>query len=132
MSDLSKGLDWFLDNTDKFQTVYSVISDNLVPRQTIVEKPTAGYPEGVNSAPTNNIINQAADVITQGKDFYTQVKGLFGLGYPATEPQPVSAVKHELTATSTPASQTALSLPAGISPLMLAAGAIVLLMLLKK
>ena len=128
MSDLSKGLDWFLNNTDTVKTVYNVLSDTVVPRGIIAETPRTGSPDGVDASPTNNIINKAADVLTQGKDFYTQIKGLFGLGYPATEPQPVSAVAHEVT----PAPQPSISLPAGISPLILAAGAVVLLMLLKK
>lgn len=102
MSDLSEGLDWALDNKGTITTIYDNLSWMWKPRETIVETPRAGYPEGTNAANTDNTIERAADVITLGKDFYTQIKGLFGLGYPATETQPVSGVKHEVTPAALP------------------------------
>jgi len=102
MSDLSEGLDWALENKGAITTIYDNLSWMWKPRETIVETPRVGYPEGQDSANTNNTIERAADVITMGKDFYTQVKGLFGLGYPATETQPVSGVQHEVTPAALP------------------------------
>jgi len=126
MSDLSKGLDWFLANpTETIGTVAKALSWSVEPRQTIVEKPRAGYPEGVNAAPVNSTLERSADVITKGVDFYQQLKGLFGLGYPTTETQPVSPIKKELTPATAP-------VIAGMSAGTIAVIAIALLFLFKK
>ena len=123
MSELSKGLDWVLANpTETINTVAKALSWSVEPRQTIVETPRAGYPEGVDAAPTNSTIERSADVMTKGVDFYQQLKGLFGLGYPATETQPVSPIKKEITPGTI----------AGMSAGTIAVIAIALLFLFKK
>ena len=99
MSRLSEGLDWALSNKDTLRTVYDVLKgkDTYEPREVIQETPRVGYPEGQNLAATNNTVDRAAGIVTMGQDFYEQVKGLFGLGYPASNAQPVSPVKHEIS-----------------------------------
>ena len=125
MSDLSNLIDSFTEHQEDIKTVYDNLSWMWKPRETIVETPRAGWPEGTNSAPTNNTIDKAADVITLGTNFYTQLKGLFGLGYPATETQPVSPVKHEVT-------QGGLQTVTGVNnTTLLIAGAVLLLLLMK-
>lgn len=99
MSDLSRALDWFGEHpetTNIISTVVDVISPNTQPRETISGTPTAGTPEGRDEINLNNVIQNGADVVTQGRNFYDQVKGLFGLGYTPPETQPVSPVTHEV------------------------------------
>ena len=131
MSDVSRILDDVLSFAQKpeIKTVYDNLSWMWEPRATITETPRAGYPEGRDSAPTNITVNRAADVITKGVDFYTQLKGLFGLGYPASEAQPVSPMKHELTAGTAPAAAPVI---AGMSIGTIAVIAVALLFLFKK
>lgn len=57
--------------------------------------PTAGYPDGATEQNTNLDVNRGADTVTMVKDFYDQVKGLFGLGYPQSQPQPAVELQHE-------------------------------------
>ena len=131
MSDISNLLSDVLDFTQKpeVKTVYDNFSWMWEPRATITETPRAGFPEGQNSAPTNSTLDKAADVITMGNNFYTQLKGLFGLGYPANVAQPVSPIQHEITKDTTPAP---VPIIAGMSAGTIAVIAIVLLLLLKK
>ena len=130
MSDISNLLSDVLDFTQKpeVKTVYDNLSWMWEPRDKITETPRAGYPEGQDTAPTNNTLDRAADVITTGKDFYTQLKGLFGLGYPANEPQPVSPIQHEVTPADLPAAPVIAGMTAGT----IAVIAIAILFLLKK
>jgi len=96
MSDLSDLLDSLKGKEEVVKTVYDNLSWMWKPRETVVATPRAGWPEGTNEANTNTTIDRAADVIKAGTGFYSQLKGLFGLGYPATEPQPTSPVQHEV------------------------------------
>jgi len=127
MGDITRMLSDVLDFTQKeeIKTVYDNLSWMFEPRATITETPRAGYPEGQDTAPTNSTIDKAADVITMGTNFYTQLKGLFGLGYPALDAQPVSPIKQEITQASAP-------IIAGMSAGTIAVIAIALLFLLKK
>jgi hypothetical protein len=75
--------------------LYDKIKDIFSPRETVEGEPRAGTIEGRNEQQTNIDVNRSADVITTAKGFYDQVKGLFGLGYPQTEPQPAAPVQHE-------------------------------------
>jgi hypothetical protein len=127
MSDLSNLLDSFSEHKEEIATVYDKFSWMWEPRATITETPRAGFPEGQDSAPTNSTVDKAADVITMGTNFYTQLKGLFGLGYPANVAQPVSPIQHEITKDTTPA-----PVIAGMSVGTIAVIAIVLLFLMKK
>lgn len=134
MSDLSQGLDWFLDHSSEISTVVGVLSGDVEPRGIISETPRDGVAEGVDSAPGNNIVDRAADVITQGTDFFGQVKGLLGLGYPAEEPQPVSPISHEVSPTE-PIPDTSSPPPmkiGGLSIPIIAIAAIGILFLFKK
>lgn len=131
MSDLSKGLDWFLDNQGIIETVVNVISPTVSTRDLIPGTPQEGYPEGQDEAHTNNIVERSADVTTRTQDFFDQVKGLFGLGYPASEPQPTSPVSHEVTPADLPAPAGS-SILTGISVGTIAMIAIALLLLFKK
>ena len=93
MDDLDNSLEWALETTKKVTTVYDQLKWMWEPRETIVETPRVGLAEGVDVKNTNIEVNRRADVIELGKQFYAQVKGLFGLGYPSTEKQPVPIVE---------------------------------------
>jgi len=129
MSDLSNLLDSFTEHKEEIKTVYDNFSWMWEPRATITETPRAGFPEGQNLAPTDSTIDKAADVVTMGTDFYTQLKGLFGLGYPANEAQPVSPIAHKITEDTTPPAAPVI---AGMSVGTIAVIAVVLLLLIKK
>ncbi len=131
MSDITRILSDVLDFTSKpeVKTVYDNFSWMWEPRATITETPRAGFPEGQDTAPTSSTVDKAADVVTKGINFYTQIKGLFGLGYPANEVQPVSAIQHEVTPADLPAPKTYI---AGMSAGTIAVIAIALLFLFKK
>ena len=136
MSDISNLLSDVLAFGQKpeVKTVYDNLSWMWEPREKIVETPRAGYPDGQDSAATNNTIDKAADVITTGKNFYTQLKGLFGLGYPAVEAQPVSPINHEVTPADLP-TPTADGSPiklGGLDIKIIAIAGIALLLLMKK
>lgn len=94
------GLDWALEQTKKVTTLYDQLSFLWEPRETIIAKPRAGYPEGRNERNLNDLVDRAAEVLKIGKskagEFVNQVKGLFGLGYGQTKKQPVFAIQHEL------------------------------------
>jgi len=93
---IGESLDWALGVSKQVGTLYQQIKGQFQPREVIVETPRAGYPEGQDIMHTNDLSQRCADVVTVGKQLYAQVKGLFGLGYPATEKQPVPGVKHEI------------------------------------
>ena len=114
---------------DEVKTVYDNFSWMWEPRATIIETPRAGFPEGQDIAHTNSTVDRSADVVTKGLNFYTQLKGLFGLGYPAADVQPVSPVRHEVTTADLPAPAPII---AGMSAGTIAVIAIVLLFLFKK
>ena len=92
---LEQGLDWALDAGKQISTVYDNLSWQYEPRSIDQGTPEVGYPEGRDEVHTENTIDKAADVIQMGTNFYEQVKGFFGLGYPATEAQPASPITHE-------------------------------------
>lgn len=96
------GLDWALDQTKKVVTLWDQVREIWdKPREVIQEKPRAGYPEGQNLQHTSDNVARGAQTIEQlltlGKQFYGQVKGLFGLGYESTESQPVAKLEHEIS-----------------------------------
>lgn len=93
---IGEGLDKALAVVKPVTTLYNQITWQYEPRGIVAGTPQAGYPEGRDEINTNNIVDRTADVLTAGKSFYDQVKGLFGLGYPANEAQPVSPIKNEL------------------------------------
>ena len=75
--------------------LYEKIKGIFSKGDTVEGTPRAGTLEGATEQNTNIDVNRGADVYTTAKNFYDQVKGLFGLGYPQTEPQPSVAVQHE-------------------------------------
>ena len=93
MDDLNEGLDWALETTKKVTTVYDQLKWMWEPREKIVATPRTGTAEGVDARNTNIEVNRGADVYETAKDFYAQVRGLFGLGYPSNEKQPVPIVQ---------------------------------------
>lgn len=93
---IGDSLDWALDVSKKIGTVYEQLKETWGPRETIVETPRAGYPEGRDILHTNETASRTADVISAGKKLYEQVKGLFGLGYPQTQTQESTPVEHEI------------------------------------
>ncbi|KPK75273.1 MAG: hypothetical protein AMJ79_11845 [Phycisphaerae bacterium SM23_30] len=99
---IEQGLDWAIEQTKKVTTLWDQIKSTWdKPREVIAEKPRAGYPEGQNLIHYNDEVDRGANVAEQilvlGKQFYDQVKGLFGLGYPSTGTQPVATVEHEVS-----------------------------------
>lgn len=98
---IDEGLDWALDTTKKIATVWDQLSGLFgKKREVIKETPRAGSPEGKNVQNVNDAGNRSADttqrILTQAGEIINQVKGLFGLGYPQTEPQPTAGVQTEL------------------------------------
>lgn len=131
MSDLSNIFESISEFGQKpeVKTVYENFSWMFKPRETITETPRAGYPSGQDAANTNNILNKTADTVTAGMNFFTQIKGLFGLGYDQPEVQPVSPINQEISPATVP---MATESNQAISPMILVAGgAIILLLLLK-
>ena len=107
---IREGLDWALDVSKKVVTLYDIITDIGTPKREIVEeKPRAGYPEGQDVQHLNEAVQRAAKTIHQTATeaagrIYDQVKGLFSLGFPQTQPQPTAGV-------TTAAGVAGLSLP---------------------
>lgn len=135
MSDLSRVLDWVDENPDTVQTVANIFSRDTQPREVIAGTPTAGSPEGRDESNVNNVVQRGADVITQGKNLWDQAKGLFGLGYPSTETQPVSPIEHEVTPADLPtptADGTPIKTGFDMKMLAIVGGIVVAIMLLKK
>jgi hypothetical protein len=97
---IDEGLDWALDVTKKIKTVWDEFSGLLgKKREVIKETPRAGSPEGKDVQNVNDADNRSADVVKVFGylgEFLTQMKGLFGLGYPQTTPQPAVGVQTEL------------------------------------
>jgi hypothetical protein len=75
--------------------LYDKIKGIFSPRETVEGEPRAGTIEGRNEQHTDIEVNRGPDIVTTTKDFYDQVKGLFGLGYPQSQPQPSVPVHHE-------------------------------------
>lgn len=97
---IDEGLDWALETTKKIGTLWDQVSGLFgKKREVIVEKPRAGSPEGKNVQNVNDAGNRSADVdkvFAYAGQVINQVKGLFGLGYPQTTPQPAAGVQTEL------------------------------------
>lgn len=78
----------------------------IKPRETIIEVPRVGYPEGQNAQHTSiDKIKQAGQNVLEtikgaGAAMLGQLKGLFNLGYEAPEGrQPVFSIAHEIQPT---------------------------------
>jgi len=105
--------------------LYDRIKGIFSKGDTVEGTPRTGYPEGAEEQNTQIDVNRGADVVTQALDFYYQVKGLFGLGYPQSEPQPAVEVQHETKQTFYANQQTGMSnmtlaiLAAGVAFLLL-------------
>ncbi|MCJ7805913.1 hypothetical protein MUP46_04710 [Patescibacteria group bacterium] len=121
---IDEGLDWALDTTKKIATVWDQLSGLFgKKREVITETPRAGSPEGKNVQNVNDTPNRSADVdkvFAYAGQIIDQVKGLFGLGYPQTMPQPAGGVQTELGGL------------AGLSMGTLAIAALIILLLTRK
>jgi len=129
--ELGEGLQKAIDVTKPISTLYNQLTWQVEPRNIVAGTPQAGYPEGRDEVYTNNTVDRAADVLKSGLGFFEQVKGLFGLGYPANDAQPVSPLTTEQNTTQrTPESG---EIAAGIKPdIMILAGIGILLFLMLK
>ena len=105
--------------------LYDVISGIFSKGDKVEGTPRTGYPDGAEEQNTNLNVNRAAEVFTTAKDFYYQVKGLFGLGYPQSEPQPAVVIQHEAKEAYYASQQTGMS---NQNLLLLAAAAAFLLL----
>jgi len=97
---IDEGLDWALNTTKKIGTLWDQLSGLFgKKREVIKETPRAGSPEGKDVQNVNDTGNRSADVdkvMTYAGQIINQVKGLFGLGYPQTTPQPAAGIQTEL------------------------------------
>jgi hypothetical protein len=120
---LNTVLDGIGGTVQKISTIWNQIENFGKSPEVVVEKPRAGSPEGTN---VQNVDPKAAyrgaDTITKIQQIYDQVKGLFGLGYPATESQPVAPITTEAGS----------ALPFGLSMGALAVIGLVIILIAKK
>jgi len=94
---IDQGLDWALTTSQKVGTLWNQVEDLFgKKREVIVETPRAGAAEGTNVQHVNDPGTSGGDVqtvLTKAGEIINQVKGLFGIGYPQTETQPVAGVQ---------------------------------------
>ena len=109
------GLDQVLDITKGVKTLWDEIKNIFdEPREVIKEEPRAGYPDGRDVQHYNESVDRGADVVqriaVQTGQLIDQVKGLFSLGYPQTQPQPTGGVTGELMQPAIPVGLVAVAL----------------------
>lgn len=97
---IDEQLDWALEKGGKLLTFWNQIEDTFgKKREVIVETPRAGAPDGKDVQHVDSPGTSGADtqtILTKAGEIINQVKGLLGIGYPQTVPQPVSGVQTEL------------------------------------
>lgn len=120
---LGDWLDRISSGVDKVVTIWNKIETIGKSPEVTVETPRAGSPEGTNVQNVDpKAADRGADTITTIQQIYDQVKGLFGLGYPSTTPQPTAPVTTEAGS----------ALPFGLSMGALAIIGLLILLMVKK
>ena len=97
---IGTSVNWFLDATASVSTLYDNIKGMFSNTDVVDGKPKAGYPEGRTEQNTQIDINRGPETQGGSGGFYEQVKGLFNLTFPQTEPQTVSTKASELPSTA--------------------------------